>query len=719
MALRSVLDELKDAYRRDNHREPTEAALLAYLPPQAQNAPTFDAGLSRAYSEAFNAFRSAYDDLARPSKDPPSLDGLHQAAEDFWKYLLTVRDAMSLFTLLRWWRRDSEVYDKRGAKKEGYSVVRREIQEVAYLLIAERLLLVALDKYAGNQQTRSFTPQEWTFIKAPLRGAWYRSTYDQLLSDAFRTDRFRKGVELFLRLHALGVRADAALARNEEIREVVRGLIGSDPTQLQQRSFSVSEGRPRQTSFKIGDTVANHVFIVYFDAKSSEVYVNFPHTGAALYSVRKEKFARYADQAEYQLIYEATQGMLPLIGLLFQVAAALPGIVAEGFAGLVEACLMPVEQKAAEEIMDALKLDGTQAGWVVLGINLLARGGPALVRGETAEPPAFSRGFEEPGQAGISGRALDSPATDTPAMSPRLTVASGEDVTHPAQVESQPARSGGPSAATTSNRATGVPANDNRLVEPSLAELESHAATAEEAQQVAVEIAQLEQQLAEEESEELAAQAVASGGGKGRGRLQPARGTSAANRNVEVRGTGGPARTGGSGPARAQAGRTVLDAAKCARKGITKKMKEWIEDIAAEWRAQSARLRREGGSASLQGRRAHRATQLAIKKKHPGTIVEELTGVSSSERSRMSDLEQGPHAGAVAELKPWAWRMPDGRLATSREAIASGVETLQIQAYEIVDRGIGRPVFVFTAKGEVWTPDPGSASGWMLIGSAK
>src|SRR5437868_4210130 len=110
MARGSVLDDLKNAYRRDNHREPTEAALLDYLPPQAQNAPTFDGALNRAYSEAFSAFRSAYDDLAHQSKDAPNLDALHQAAEDFWKYLLTVRDAMSLFTLLRWWRRESEVY---------------------------------------------------------------------------------------------------------------------------------------------------------------------------------------------------------------------------------------------------------------------------------------------------------------------------------------------------------------------------------------------------------------------------------------------------------------------------------------------------------------------------------------------------------------------------------------------------------------------------------
>jgi hypothetical protein len=57
--------------------------------------------------------------------------------------------------------------------------------------------------------------------------------------------------------------------------------------------------------------------------------------------------------------------------------------------------------------------------------------------------------------------------------------------------------------------------------------------------------------------------------------------------------------------------------------------------------------------------------------------------------------------------------MPGGRLATSREAIESGVETLQIQAYGILDRDIGRPVFVFTGDGKVYTPKP---SGWDLIG---
>ena len=265
-------------------------------------------------------------------------------------------------------------------------------------------------------------------------------------------------------------------------------------------------------------------------------------------------------------------------------------------------------------------------------------------------------------------------------------------------------------------RGTAVPASDNRLVEPSLAELEKHAATAGQAQQVATEIAQ-HYRIVEEVNQQavMAARKVGSAS-PGLDRIPvTTRATTVASRGVAARGTGGP--LGGAAPrAGSQAvGRTVLEPALAARKGIDSTMKKWIEDVAAEWRKQCARFKKMPGlSAQERGRRAHAATQRAIKRQHPGTIDEELTGVHSSRTSRMSDLEQAPHTGAVAELKPWAWRMPNERLATSREAIDSGVETLQIQAYGILDRDIGRPVFVFTGNGDVWTPKPGG--GWDLIG---
>ena len=67
-------------------------------------------------------------------------------------------------------------------------------------------------------------------------------------------------------------------------------------------------------------------------------------------------------------------------------------------------------------------------------------------------------------------------------------------------------------------------------------------------------------------------------------------------------------------------------------------MKKWLEDIANEWVAQSARFIKESISESLRGVKRHLATQRAIKKRHPGTVGEEITGVSSSRTPRRSDL---------------------------------------------------------------------------------
>ena len=418
------------------------------------------------------------------------------------------------------------------------------------------------------------------------------------------------------------------------------------------------------------------------------------------------------------------------------------GIVDGGFIGLVRALLSPVEMEAASSVLDQFGLDGDQAGWWLLAAGLLTH----QVRGRASG--LKTRGLEDPAieQRGTQSAADELAASRRAAISDEGVGAAGREaaVTHadPA-VEPEDVAAVGrrdqpviptprfPANENAMIRGTAAAANENRLAGPSIAELEAFAANGEAANLVASEIAELEWQLAQQEAEELAQQegaelgerAVASGRGGGRGNTgssADARSTTF-SRSTGGRATGGP-RPGAKPPATPRGtGRTVLDTTKAKIRGLDAKTRQWLEDIAAEWRKQCARFKKDPGlNASQRGIKAHAATQRAMKELHPGTVIEEPTGVGSSGVPRKSDLAQGPGVGraAVAELKPWGYKLPgSGGLATSRAAIESGVETLQLQAYGALDRELGRPVFVFTANGNVWTPAPGGR--WTLVGKAR
>jgi hypothetical protein len=419
----SVLDELKVAYRQAKHCEPKGDDLLGFDLP-------FDPQLYRDYKAAFGQLNDAYSQLARRSKDPAKIEPLTQAVNAFWKFAVGQHNGIRLFTLLWWWRQDRQTRSKRKNEREPSSVV----DEIACLHIILALLIYAAWKpYDDNLKKNSrgdrpsFTKEDLDFVSAHLPRAGYRSTYDTLLRNAPRdVTSFVQHTENFLRLHAFGRRANADLATNEELRRVLQALLSADTDELATRSFNSGTNIARQTTFKIGQTVADHVYIVYFDASSpATIFVNFPHTGSVLYSVPRGSFADYAEQAFYQLVYKGTEGLLTLIPLLFDVALAVPGVVAGGFEGLIDALLQPVKQKVAEEVMDALGLDPGNAGWIVLGVDILSHHMRGKARVEAAEESGpwsrgnENRGLNEPllGDDGVPPRTGE-PATTEPRVEP-------------------------------------------------------------------------------------------------------------------------------------------------------------------------------------------------------------------------------------------------------------------------------------------------------------
>lgn len=427
----SVLDELTDAFRRARRREPKPEELLAFDLP-------FDEKVYHGYRDAFRALDEAYDSVLR-RRDAPPLQQLDASVDAYWQWLRTLKDAMSLFRILRWWRQDHE-----GIRTTATSSA---TEDVAYVLAVLRLFTVAVQTYDANMLARDFGPLEWAFVRTPLAAASrYHACYDRIFDGAFRDPAgVVKRAQGFLRLHAAGRREGAWLATDDELRVVVTGLLKSDPAELYARSF-VSAGpnrRARQSVFKVGQTVGNDVYIVYFEgARPTDVFVNFAKTGGALYTVNRGKFVEFADQAEYELIYELTKEVLVLLPLLFDVLMAVPGVALGGFPGLVEACLQPVEAKAAEKVMEAMGLDPDKAGWVVLGINILAhRLRPAKMEVEAPETGDGDWWWGRwNGSRGVENPEVDSNVATVPRVDATTELGSPATDTDARAVQAKPAR---------------------------------------------------------------------------------------------------------------------------------------------------------------------------------------------------------------------------------------------------------------------------------------
>ena len=144
----SVLAELKDAYRRKNHKEaPSLAALLAFDP-----LPDDD-HLHRDYDRWLKIFNDAYDDCVAQS-DQRAFINLRLGSQAFRKFVKAQYvDGLRLFQLLSYWRRDMA------------HATSSKVDEIAYLQIAAGLLSYALGikSYDLNIRLKSFTADEKDF----------------------------------------------------------------------------------------------------------------------------------------------------------------------------------------------------------------------------------------------------------------------------------------------------------------------------------------------------------------------------------------------------------------------------------------------------------------------------------------------------------------------------------------------------------------------------
>jgi hypothetical protein len=229
----------------------------------------------------------------------------------------------------------------------------------------------------------------------------------------------------------------------------------------------------------------------------------------------------------------------------------------------------------------------------------------------------------------------------------------------------------------------------------------------------AEEVVELERRLEQQQGEELEQQAVASAGGRPKRSGAPAatRGTSGSSKAI---GSRGASVAGGGGGSSAGSGPTRLDARLCDEMGVPKAQRAFIEYVARIWRQRNFALRHIQ-SARERGVQAHAETQRDVTMRYLGSVAEEPTGISGPGLKR-SDLMYSSRTGPVVELKPRVVKFENGELFTSHMAVAAGVPTIQIQAYEAIAHGHERLVVVITASGYVYTPNPDTKEGWILLG---
>lgn len=763
---RYLLDDLEREFRSRKGHAPQGTELLFFTPDPPDARQEFER-LAIACEAALFPRRSGIAGawvmgqfIRKPgAKAGPPGNGTAVAANAqsaFTAFALFVEQQMKqpldLFRLLAWARApSSRLYTKYGYSA-GQGTIRQPtsmwggVWPELYQDIVARGLFVALTawKIPQMEQAHGYVGKDLEFILAPLDAHW-TELFRRRLPLAFKPRVFAEVETARRRAAAWGDAKGLEFIDEVESERVLRESVDqfkADPLGVLSRTVHLTDPSPIWDRTIHLFQAEEDVFTVTWIPKQSGTqiaYINVHALPGYMFLARANFVGMkqlLEDKVYADLAANAAALAQFLLAYLMAVGIMLDIITAGASGGLRVVLFRFIEMRLKDMVAQkVLDVAGIENPYVRTIVGIAAGMTPSAIR-----VPKF-KGLEELEHeaqnvlvAGGKFKAKPDPSVGAGAPKAKAETTSVKDPLGSAQTDAKLAseakdgagaklHEGAPKGKAPADdnaliQGTAVPANENRLAEPSLAELEKRAATAQEAQQVAAEIAEGERQLAQAESEEVAGAAVASaGGGRGGVRLPP-RGTSAASRRAAAKGTGASTAAAPRPPAGSSSGRIVLDTALASKKGIDEKTKKWILDVANEWRRQMARFRKMGLSAPEAGRRAHRATQRAIQAKHPETVVESLTGVSSSPVSRVSDLEKAAHTEAVGELKPWAWRMPNGRLATSREAIESGIETLQIQAYGIVDREIGRPVFVFTGDGKIWTPKPGGR-GWVVLGKPE
>jgi hypothetical protein len=425
-AVAGVLSELNDAYRRTHGHDGTPAELRSF-------DPVHDEGLHADFRARLAALNQAHADVRAGGSAP--IDMLQLQVDTFWAFVnAQKKDGLRLFQLLRWWQSDR--LRPQGTVPSSYA------DDVAYVQIAAALLSYSLatKAYPANIRLKSFTRDEWTFVLAPLTNKLYRSNYESALR-RFPTDAhsFSKQCAFFLRLLAFASRSGSTLVSDDELTHVMQRLAASSPAELAARTFAIGDGHATRWyvtgNYRIGQTIGTKLSIIDFEGtRSLKIYVEFTQVPGVVFWVDLNRFMGYAEDAPYDLIYEATSALLTLIPLFFEVLVAVPGIVEGGVAGLVQALLQPVEAAAAGEVMDAFGLDPDNAGWVVLGVNILAhrfvgRSAPKLREVDSGET-TFSRGTETIDPPAARRAAVGDRQVVAPDTQAAVTTASGLDGTN-------------------------------------------------------------------------------------------------------------------------------------------------------------------------------------------------------------------------------------------------------------------------------------------------
>ncbi len=235
------------------------------------------------------------------------------------------------------------------------------------------------------------------------------------------------------------------------------------------------------------------------------------------------------------------------------------------------------------------------------------------------------------------------------------------------------------------------------------------------------EVEQIAHEIAALESEEIGGMEVRmarQGGtrGQGSGTRLPAytRSTGPANRSIPTRAAPPPV-----GPP-LSAKKISLDPNLAEKIGIPKVQRRFVVRNAEIFKEEMA-ARKNIADLSRRSSLAHEATQARIKAEYPRSVIEEPTGITgpkpprSDTHLRKSDTAYAPGRGVVVEAKATAFVRQDGVLVTAGRDVAKGVESDQIQCYEVLYNELNRPVVVIGANGKIFGPNP-VGEGWIQIG---
>jgi hypothetical protein len=373
----SIMEELRAAYRRANHKDARSLAELLDFDPLP------DDKRRQSLRREYDAHRKLFDDAYAACRANPASHTfamLRGNANVFWSFVKSQRgNPLQVFQLLRFWRLDRATSAPSAA------------DEIAYMQVAAGLLYCAahlgypIDVSLRRPPPRTQSlpePEVETFVLEALRArhVHYVSSYKTLFEQFFaNVPAFLDQCDLFLRLRIFASRTfhtAFGLASEEEFVHVVSLLVSTPDKELEKRSFQIERAPGRWEhatgSRKIGEWIGTKLRIVYFEGpRPRDVYVEHAAARGLLFKVPIGVVEGFANDAVFDLVFEFNKHLLTLIPAFFELLMYIPGIVERGVFGLVQILIDPLVEKAAGEVLDAFGFDPSKAGFWVGGLALL------------------------------------------------------------------------------------------------------------------------------------------------------------------------------------------------------------------------------------------------------------------------------------------------------------------------------------------------------------